>query len=161
MWDLVNKCEKATILKHLGMCKSLVLSNCGRYVFSGGEDCLIRVFDLWLNEEVLNLKSHIGCVWSLSVNKKSTLLASGGSDKLVIVWNILDFTPMHVFEEHTGTITTLKFTYDGAFLISGSEDNSMKVWDLEKDRREITLNAHTRPDTRSHHKQVQWLHRQL
>ena len=62
MWDLVNKCEKATILKHLGMCKSLVLSNCGRYVFSGGEDCLIRVFDLWLNEEVLNLKSHIGCV---------------------------------------------------------------------------------------------------
>lgn len=144
MWNINEKSSK-DLMKHNGMGKCLALSGCGKYLFTGGEDCLIRVYDMLFDEEVLNLKSHSGCVWSLTLNSDSTLLASGGADNLVIVWNILDFTPMHVFEEHLGIITTLKFAYNNNFLVSGSEDNSMRVLDLEKDRRELSLNSHTGP----------------
>ena len=52
---------------------------------------------------------------------------------------------MHVFNEHLGVINSLKFTQELEFLVSASGDNTMKVWDLEKDRREVTLNSHTAP----------------
>jgi WD40 repeat protein len=147
-WDLAEieeTPETEVLIKHVGPGRCLALSNNEKYLFGGGDDCLIRVFDLMIKEEVLNLKSHSAAVVSLTVNTESNLLASGGADFLVIVWNILDFTPMNVFSEHSGIVNTLRFAVDQNFLVSGSDDFSMRVWDLDKDRREIVLNSHSAP----------------
>lgn len=83
-WRLDNY-ESQIIMTHKGPAKCLAISHDGRFVFSGGRDNLIRVYQLLHNQQILNLKSHSDCIMCLAINESSSLLASGSADTSVIL----------------------------------------------------------------------------
>lgn len=147
-WALNDKNKTGkTIMTHEGSAKCLAVSHDQKYVFSAGDDSVIRVYDLEFEEEILSLQSGTKSVWSLACNYSSTMLASGSDNGSIVIWDIIDFTPINVLNDHLSGIRSLMFSPDDTFLSSGSNDSKIKVWDLDKDRREVTLNAHTGPIT--------------
>jgi len=65
-------------------CLSFSLS--GRFLFTGHEDYLIRVWDTLRGEELYGLSAHENVVSALGMNLDGTALASASWDYLLAVW---------------------------------------------------------------------------
>ena len=73
----------------------------GKYVFSGGEDNLVKVYSNELKEQVKSLSGHSDSICSLAVSPDSGILASGSYDSSIRLWQISDFSYIKSLTDHT------------------------------------------------------------
>ena len=93
---------------------------------SGGEDKMVRVWDIATGKCVQCLEGHTGwvkCVIALS-NQKA---ASGSFDHTIRIWCLQRGVCLQQLNGHTGVVTSLLQLSDGR-LISGSGDGTIRVW---------------------------------
>ncbi|KAG2126823.1 WD40-repeat-containing domain protein [Suillus clintonianus] len=80
----------APLQGHTGPVRSVSVSPDGKYIVSGSDDKIIRVWDLGTGETVGSLRGHTGPIWSVSISPDSKHIVSGSEDKSIRVWD-LDF----------------------------------------------------------------------
>ncbi|MGL5810671.1 MAG: WD40 repeat domain-containing protein [Nocardioides sp.] len=113
---------------HVGT--AVAIESRGDLLVSGGEDGLVRLWDLKSRTLTRTLSGHTGWVHSVAISPDSSLVASAGEDNVIRLWAVADGSQIGVLPGHHKRIRSLAFVERSAELASGAEDGLIKFWDL-------------------------------
>jgi WD40 repeat protein len=160
IWDTVTGELKETLDTLVPNVKSYAASPDGRYLAVGGDDNVVKIWDLSTQQEVFTMTEHgpgiVGAVHSgilgLDFSPDGTLLATGGADGYVMVWNVGTGGKVYEWradprksyfwegdEELANGVTNLQFSPDGRFLAASTDEAEeakgnfwalIKIWDM-------------------------------
>ncbi|KAL8481278.1 hypothetical protein ACS0TY_027705 [Phlomoides rotata] len=130
---MVQKMQNVrTFRGHRNAVYCAIFDRSGRYVITGSDDRLVKVWSMETAYCLASCRGHEGDITDLAVNVNNTLVASASNDCIIRVWRLADGLPISVLRGHTGAVTAIAFSpRPGAFyqLLSSSDDGSCRIWD--------------------------------
>lgn len=109
-----------------------------RYLVSGSNDELIRIYDLQKRKELGTLLHHSGSIACLEFFESKWLL-SGGGDGKIYVWRTKDWEALAELKGHKGSVNDLSIHPSGKVAISVGEDKTLRLWNLMTGRKASVL----------------------
>ncbi|XP_055500126.1 bromodomain and WD repeat-containing protein 3 isoform X1 [Leucoraja erinacea] len=97
------------ILGHLSSVYCIAFDRSGRRIFTGSDDCLVKIWATDDGRLLSTLRGHSAEISDMAVNYENTLIAAGSCDKVIRVWCLRTCAPIAVLQGHTGSITSLLF----------------------------------------------------
>ncbi|KAJ8703847.1 hypothetical protein PYW07_013141 [Mythimna separata] len=94
-------------LGHLSAVYCLVFDCTGRYVCTGADDMLVKVWSAIDGRLVATLRGVGAEITDICISADGALLACGSVDRLVRVWGLAGAEPRAVLAAHAGTITSV------------------------------------------------------
>ena len=82
VWDLASGTLKLTLTGHISTVRGLAVSSRSPYLFSAGEDKMVKCWDLEYNKVIRHYHGHLSGVYSLSLHPTLDLLVTGGRDSV-------------------------------------------------------------------------------
>lgn len=131
--------------------RTLVFSNDGKLIISGGEDGIIRVWDINRKELKQQLQGHRSDIYSLSISKDGNLLVSGSGDKTIRIWKMKNdgFPELYKVlfvsdedEDRESGITSVAISPDSSYIACGCLDKCLRLWDVKTGELLNTLEGH-------------------
>lgn len=114
---------------HTGLINTLKWSPDGRFVASGGEDYLVKIWDAKAGELVRTLEGHFRRVSSLDWSPDGRQLVSAG-DFTTVVWEVE--TGLLVTFLSNAIMTTVAWSPDGQFVAAGDAlDRKVRIWETD------------------------------
>lgn len=114
IWDIRRKGCIQTYRGHTQGVTSIRFSPDGKWVVSGGEDGLVKVSFIFLNQMLTCLKNYF-------------------IDSLIVIklWDLTAGKILHEFQQHHSGITEMGFHPHEFLFTTASNDGVIKFWDLE------------------------------
>ena len=128
---------------HTGPIHAVAVTPDGKYVISGSDDHILRVWDIESGEELRTLEGHTDSVSAVAVTPDGKHAISASWDKTLRVWDIESGEELRTLEGHTNSVFAVAVTPDGKHAISASWDKTLRVWDIESGEELRTLEGHT------------------
>ncbi|KAG7262048.1 hypothetical protein CRUP_017801 [Coryphaenoides rupestris] len=146
------------ILGHLSSVYCVTFDRTGRRIFTGSDDCLVKIWGTDDGRLLATLRGHAAEISDMAVSYENTMLAAGSCDKTIRVWCLQTCAPLAVLEGHAASITSLQFSplcsgskrylsstgADGTicfwqwdartlkfWFVSGSRDGTARIWQLQ------------------------------
>lgn len=108
--------------------RSVCFSPDGKYLATGAEDKLIRIWDLTTKRIIKILRGHEQDIYSLDFFPDGNRLVSGLGDRTVRIWDLrLSQCSLTLLIEDG--VTTVAVLPDGNLIAAGSLDRTVRVWD--------------------------------
>jgi len=98
------------------------------FLFTGGLDKDIKVWDLFQLTTVATLKGHGEPISALQLDPRGFYLYSGSHDRSVKVWSLVDYKLVITLFGHQGTIHAIGTSSNGNFIFTGSSDETIGIW---------------------------------
>ncbi|KAI1718733.1 bromodomain-containing protein [Ditylenchus destructor] len=145
------------ILGHLASIFCVKLDRTGRYIFTGADDNLIKVWDAQTCMLRYTFRGHSGEIADMAVSQENTMLASGSVDKTVRVWCLQRGSTLMVYKGHTALLTTIDFLPfvkdDVRYLVSAGNDCTVVFYKYSAKKKDFTeaptkFNERARPGAR-------------
>lgn len=108
--------------------RSVCFSTDGRYLATGAEDKLIRVWDIATRTIRNTFAGHEQDIYSLDFARDGRTIASGSGDRTVRLWDIEAGQNILTLSIEDG-VTTVAISPDNKLVAAGSLDKSVRVWD--------------------------------
>ncbi|GLW11450.1 hypothetical protein Misp01_65780 [Microtetraspora sp. NBRC 13810] len=121
---------------------SVAFSPDGRTLAAGGNDDMVRLWDVATRRPLATLAGHTDAVWSVAFSPDGRTLASAGDDGTVRLWDVAARRPLATLTGHGGNVLTVAFDPDGRTLASGGDDDTVRLWDVATRRPLATLSGH-------------------
>ena len=121
----------ATLKAHEGGATFVTIAPDGKTLVTGGEDRLVRLWDMSSGELLETLKRHGHKLSSGAVSPDGSTLATGDDAGVIPLWDIAKGKHLAELRKHKLAINRLMFFPDGKRLASAGDDGIAKVWDLE------------------------------
>ena len=103
----------------------------GRYVVSGDECGVLRLWDCENGVELAIFRGHTLTVMDCAFNADGTRILSAGQDHTLRLWDVGTGDEIAVLRGHAGWVTTCDFSPNGAHIVSAASDNTLRLWDAE------------------------------
>ncbi|CAL1586002.1 unnamed protein product [Knipowitschia caucasica] len=120
------------ILGHLSSVYCVTFDRTGRRVFTGSDDCLVKIWATDDGRLLATLRGHAAEISDMAVSHENTMIAAGSCDKTIRVWCLQTCAPLAVLEGHTASITSIQFSplCSGSkrFLSSTGADGIICFW---------------------------------
>ncbi|XP_051877105.1 bromodomain and WD repeat-containing protein 3 isoform X3 [Pristis pectinata] len=120
------------ILGHLSSVYCIAFDRTGRRIFTGSDDCLVKIWATDDGRLLSTLRGHSAEISDMAVNYENTLIAAGSCDKVIRVWCLRTCAPVAVLQGHTGSITSLLFCPSTRgktrYLTSTGADGTICFW---------------------------------
>jgi WD40 repeat protein/serine/threonine protein kinase len=113
------------ILPHGG---SLAVSPDGLTIATGGQDGLIKIWQVQDDKQLLSWQAHSAKLFDLAFSPDGKRLASAGQDGLVRLWETGSGNPLHTWQLPQGGAYSVAFSPDGGRVAAGGEGTAW-VWD--------------------------------
>lgn len=126
---LDNIQEKNQLNSHQKSITAINFSPNGRYLVSGSQDHLVKLWDLQ-NSQYLNLSDHQDQVTAVEFSPNGQYIASASLDKTVKIWNIQGNLVKNI-TQYQAAVIALNYSQDGQYLATASADNLIKIWDSQ------------------------------
>ncbi|KAF6036259.1 BRWD3 [Bugula neritina] len=121
---------------HLSSVYCVLYDRTGRYIFTGCDDHLVKIWSAVSGRLLASLRGHSQEIGDFAVNYENTMLASGSCDKTVRIWCLKTTECLAVLQGHSSTVTSLNFCPlvkgERRYLVSTSEDATVCFWHYEK-----------------------------
>jgi WD40 repeat protein len=129
---------------HRGNVRSLVFEPSGQTLVSGGEDGLIKLWDVLTQQCVKTLHGHQAVVRSLATDSTHGWIASGGDDQTLRLWHSQTGQCLKILQGYACFIlgVALASHRDSILLASSSADHTVILWDLATQQPRHTLLGH-------------------
>jgi WD40 repeat protein len=121
---------------------SLAFSPQGNILASGGDDKIIKLWDLNTQKVLASLSGHAQAVKSLACSPDGQILATASDDHTIKLWNLNTYQEIFNLCGHSHAVKSVAFSPDGQTLASGSWDKTVKIWDVSTGEEIFTLNGH-------------------
>ncbi|KAL8181044.1 UNVERIFIED_CONTAM: Bromodomain and WD repeat-containing protein 3, partial [Gekko kuhli] len=125
------KMHKRT-LGHLSSVYCVAFDRSGRRIFTGSDDCLVKIWATDDGRLLSTLRGHSAEISDMAVNYENTLLAAGSCDKVVRVWCLRTCAPVAVLLGHSASITSIQFSParkgTTRYLTSTGADGTICFW---------------------------------
>ncbi|XP_067903868.1 bromodomain and WD repeat-containing protein 3 isoform X1 [Heterodontus francisci] len=132
------------ILGHLSSVYCVAFDRTGRRIFTGSDDCLVKIWATDDGRLLSTLRGHSAEISDMAVNYENTLIAAGSCDKVIRVWCLRTCAPVAVLQGHTGSITSLLFCPGTRgmtrYLTSTGADGTICFWQWNTET--IKFNEH-------------------
>ncbi|XP_053623119.1 PH-interacting protein isoform X2 [Plodia interpunctella] len=119
-------------LGHLSAVYCLLCDRTGRYVITGADDLLVKVWSAIDGRLLTTLRGAGAEITDVCASADGALLACGSVERLVRVWCLETGAPRAVLSAHAGTITSVHWAppahKDLRWLASTSTDGSVAFW---------------------------------
>jgi len=102
----------------------------GRFVVSGSEDAMIRLWDTTTGGEVRRFHGHDSEILSLAFSGDGRLVLSGSSDTTVRLWDVATGKELHRFNGHEADVISVAFAPGEQFATSTGRDKTLRMWKL-------------------------------
>jgi len=132
VWDALSGQELQNFL-HTRIVRSIHFSNDNKRILTGGQDKVLRVFDLGKpeTEPSLTLEGHTNTIKvALWLKSDDNLLVSGGQDAVLRLWDIRTKKEAKSFPMKSA-ITGVEISLDGKHLTTCA-GKEVSFWDIEK-----------------------------
>uniref|UniRef100_A0A670Y8K7 PH-interacting protein n=1 Tax=Pseudonaja textilis TaxID=8673 RepID=A0A670Y8K7_PSETE len=120
------------ILGHLSSVYCVTFDRTGRRIFTGSDDCLVKIWATDDGRLLATLRGHAAEISDMAVNYENTMIASGSCDKMIRVWCLRTCAPLAVLQGHSASITSLQFSplCSGSkrYLSSTGADGTICFW---------------------------------
>uniref|UniRef100_A0A8C7LB33 Bromodomain and WD repeat domain containing 3 n=1 Tax=Oncorhynchus kisutch TaxID=8019 RepID=A0A8C7LB33_ONCKI len=120
------------ILGHLSSVYCVAFDRSGRRIFTGSDDCLVKIWSTDDGRLLSTLRGHAAEISDMAVNYENTLIASASCDKVIRVWCLRTCAPITVLQGHAASITSIQFcpAVKGPmrFLASTGADGMVCLW---------------------------------
>jgi len=113
-----------------GAVRAVAVSRDGRVAISGGEDHLVRLWDVRSGTEIKNFSGHGGAVACVAISDDAKTALSGGDDKSLRLWDLQTGEVLRKFDSPSGMVNCVAFSPDQLAALSGGEDGTLTLWDL-------------------------------
>ncbi|KAJ7519117.1 hypothetical protein O6H91_20G023600 [Diphasiastrum complanatum] len=125
------KTVRHTIRAHDGACSALAFENNGHLVFSGGHDCLVKVWDTTAGTIVNTLRGCLGSVVDVAVSVDNNLVLGASTDHKLYLWDANSSRIRHTLTGHSEKVVATDFSKTtNRRAISAAHDRTIKLWDL-------------------------------
>ncbi len=114
---------------------SAVFSPDGNYLVTGGEDKIVRVWNI-ATQKCQELTSHVNTITGVAFSLDGFWMATSSDDNIIKVWDARTISmlgrprEMRTLRGHTKSVKAITFTPDSRTLISGGLDETIKLWDV-------------------------------
>jgi hypothetical protein len=130
-WDIRTKGTPMNIKGHLETVRSLSISPDCKYVASGSDDGLVRLWDIRANKMLKEFSiQDQGSVNSVEFNPHAVTLAYGANDRTVKHWDLERYSLISVTALDRLPIMKVKFDVTGKNLFSATNE-SLKYWIID------------------------------
>ena len=102
----------------------------GDLLATGGDDKLIRYWNVADGKELRKSQGHGASVYAVAFSPDGTKLASGSVDKTIRIWNVADGKELHKLDGHPDDIYAIAFSPNGSRLASVGYGGNIYVWDV-------------------------------
>ena len=115
---------------------TLAYSPDGNFLFSGGRDARLKVWDVKSNYALgEDVAAHLYAINHLTFSPDGNYFASASMDKSIKVWNAKDVKLLKVIDKgrhagHGTSVNKLLWTSFNNQLVSASDDRTISAWDL-------------------------------
>uniref|UniRef100_A0A8D2LS88 Bromodomain and WD repeat domain containing 3 n=1 Tax=Varanus komodoensis TaxID=61221 RepID=A0A8D2LS88_VARKO len=120
------------ILGHLSSVYCVAFDRSGRRIFTGSDDCLVKIWATDNGRLLSTLRGHSAEISDMAVSYENTLLAAGSCDKVVRVWCLRTCAPVAVLQGHSASITSIQFSParkgTTRYLTSTGADGTICFW---------------------------------
>lgn len=99
------------ILGHLSAVYCVCFDRTGRYILTGADDNLIKVWCASDSRLLATLRGHEKEISDIDINFENTLVASGSCDKSIRVWNLKTTECTTVLQGHNSMVTSIEVKY--------------------------------------------------
>jgi serine/threonine protein kinase len=117
----------------------------GRLLAGGGNNRLIKIWNMDSGKVSATLKGHTDFVQGLAWSSDGVAVASASADKTVLIWDALQGgMPTKTLSGHTDTVYSVAWSPNGNLLATASADQTVLIWDVEQsDQPKQVLKGHT------------------
>ncbi|XP_056150331.1 PH-interacting protein [Lampris incognitus] len=120
------------ILGHLSSVYCVTFDRTGRRIFTGSDDCLVKIWGTDDGRLLATLRGHAAEISDMAVSYENTMIAAGSCDKTIRVWCLQTCAPLAVLDGHAASITSLQFSplCSGSkrYLSSTGADGTICFW---------------------------------
>jgi len=110
---------------------SVVLTQDGRHVISGGQDATVRLWDIQTGKLVHTFIGHEGPVYGLVATSDGRRIFSvSDRDFAVRVWDVEAGTALNTLTPNSLHTNSIAITPDDCYVITGGDDGKDRVWDI-------------------------------
>ena len=115
---------------------SLSFSPDGKRLASGGEDNVIRIWDLTTSEQTAALRGHTSYVYDCQFSPDGNDILSAGRDEQIKLWNPASYGEAltlgrNAGGQHADAVLAARFSHDGTRIITASRDRTARIWDAK------------------------------
>jgi len=130
-------------LGHSRAVNTVALSANGRQALSGGQDNVLRLWDIPTGLLLRTLDAQANRINAVAFSPDGHQILSGGSDKFIRIWAVTTGQAVRTLEGHAGEVLSVAFSPDGKRALSASADKTIKLWDVETGDLLRTLEGHS------------------
>ncbi|WP_145427184.1 redoxin domain-containing protein [Symmachiella dynata] len=102
----------------------------GRFVVSGGNDSVIRLWDAVTGREIRQFEGHEAKILTLAFSADGQHILSGSTDASVRLWDVESGSQLHSYTGHESDVISVAFAPGGRFATSTGRDNTLRMWKL-------------------------------
>ncbi len=102
----------------------------GRMVATGGQDGVVRLWEIASGKERRALYGDTASVGAAAFSADGALLATGSNNGFIRLWDVASGHRLHSFDGHRGPVIAAAFAQHDFALITASVDGTALVWDL-------------------------------
>jgi len=135
---LKTKIRKSTLEAHQSAVNAIRFSKNGSILYSGGDDRVVRIWNLKKQVEIKSLRGHEESVTALRVLNGGSTIASIAQTGQLRVWDVNKYEDQRVFNSKDKTSNEfVRFSQNGRWFATGKENGKLFVRD--KDSRKLAI----------------------
>src|SRR5262245_12166516 len=130
VWNTIARKSAFSFCRPESVVLSVAFSPDGQWLLTGGEDCVVRVYDLRTGDRLSRCEGHTAAVTAVAWFRDGRI-ASASLDQSVRVWDGSTGRQLHCWEGHAGGLRSVAVAPDGRLVLSGGHDELLRLWDVQ------------------------------
>ena len=123
-------------------CRAISFSPSGEFIATGGEDKVVRWYDVSTGILISSLTGHESDIYGLEVSGDGSTIASGSGDRTVRLWDTKTMEILKILPLADG-VTSVAISKNPKVVAAGSLDNNIYLWNITSGHLLRKLSAHS------------------